>query len=120
MYYCIDGTCMIMSFAFFCKTANETIAHVLYECPLVQTIWTHFQQYLLSRGLQCTFTLSNIICNNVMTAPKHSVNSLVLMIKYYIFCSKCSQTIPNIPTTWQYIYTNWSTLKNILQHIMLC
>ena len=72
-------------FCTFCKTATETIGNVLYECPLVQTIWTHFEQYLLSSGLQHTFTLSNIICNNVMSAPKDSVNSLVLMIKYYIF-----------------------------------
>ena len=39
-------------FCTFCKTTTETIAHVLYECPLIQTIWTHLQQYLLSRGLQ--------------------------------------------------------------------
>ena len=107
-------------FCTFCENANETIAHVLYECPLVQTIWTHFQQYLLSRGLQCTFTLSNIICNNVMPAPNHGVNSLVLMIKYYIFCFKCSQTIPNIPIAWQYIYKLVNIEKYIVTyHVML-
>ena len=120
MYYCIDGTCKIMNFCTFCKMATETIAHVLYECPLVQIIWTHFQQHFLSRDLQCPFTLSNILCNNVMPALKHGVNSLVPMITYYIFCSKCSLTIPNIDTAWQYIHKLVNIDKEIVTyHVLL-
>ena len=107
-------------FCTFCKMATETIAHVLYECPLVQIIWTHFQQHLSSRGLQCPFTLCKVFCNNVMPALKHGVNSFLLMIKYYIFCAKCSWTIPNIHTAWQYIHKLVNIEKYIMTyHVML-
>ena len=114
MCCCIDGTCMIMSFVLFVKLLLKLLHMYCMNVPWFKLYVLIFQQSLLSRHLQCTFTLSNVICNNVMPALKHGVHSLVLMIKYYIFCSKCSQTNHNIPSAWQYIYK----LVNIEKYIV--
>ena len=103
------------------------MSFVLFVKPLMKFVHTYCMNVpwfklcgLIFNNICYLFTLSIIVCNNVLSAPKHGINSLVLMIKYYIFCPKCSQTIANIPTAWQYIYKLVNIEKYIVTyHVML-
>ena len=60
---------------------------------------------------EISFTLRNIMLNNVHAKPKHLANYIVLIVKQYIFYCKCSQTTPVILNVIKQIETMYQIEK---------
>ena len=68
----------------------QTLAHLLYQCPVISKIWIAFQNWwFANRGKIMTPTECDILFgwNDNATESKDSLNYITLVAKYYIFCT---------------------------------
>lgn len=70
----------------FCSLSKESVSHLFYNCPIVKTFWTSVEDWL-STSLSCRIVLDKqtVFLNN---SDQHVINHIILMSKYYIYCSK--------------------------------
>ena len=83
----------------FCKEHPETIIHLLVSCQHVKKLWS-----ALERTLNYFFNVSVelnpqlIVFNNYMGESKYIVNLFVVIMKQYLYASKClAETLPSYP-----------------------
>ena len=62
--------------------------------------WRSPQYSFYKHGL---FSLENVILNNVAKNPKDSINMICLIVKQYIYSSRCLKIIPNFQNLKQKI-----------------
>ena len=73
-----------------CFSAPETVIHLLVECPQVQSLWTLLQRWIkYFMGMEVEFTKELIILNNYKGGRKKLINTLILILKRYIYIKKC-------------------------------
>ncbi len=88
----------------FCNMQVETVVHVLWECTTAQHLWNNVRQWVSQKtGKNVIFTLDNVILNNVTKNPIDSVNMICLIVKQYIYSSRCLKAIPNFQNLKQKI-----------------
>ena len=77
----------------FCIAENQSIVHLLIECPMAKKAWTEIREFITKcteiDTAMLTFTNENIILNLVHPKAGHIVNFMVLVTKQYIFAQKC-------------------------------
>ncbi len=73
----------------FCKVQPETITHLLWECPLVQSLWQELTEWL-SPNIKLTnyLNVKDILLGKPNQYEKLP-NILILRTKYYVYCRKC-------------------------------
>ena len=70
----------------FCEIDRESIKHLFFECPHSQILWRYVED-----RYKCTLTYSMIVTNSAIINPKHPLNTVILIVKYYIYSTKCKQ-----------------------------
>ena len=69
----------------FCETKPETIKHLFYECIHVSTIWHHLAKLFQVGALR----YDQIFLNCIHLNPKRIENCITLIVKNYIYVSRC-------------------------------
>lgn len=80
----------------FCNDEPETICHIFWECPLVRAVWARIAQMLTQLDPGITLDCQNVIFNNVQRNYKSVINTVVLVVKFNLYKSRCAQSKPNI------------------------
>lgn len=79
-----------------CKTEIETIQHALWECDMVQNFLNNFTQLLDSITIPFAYNKESFIFGK-FNNPKgfHNMidNQILLIIKYYIYKSRCQEQL---------------------------
>ena len=82
----------------FCGSEKQSTMHLLFNCKRISKIWDNvvdfFTNFMGINVKDLTLNEKNILLNTVHIEPLHIVNLLCLVIKQYIFCSKCKNAIP--------------------------
>ena len=99
----------------FCKEEEQSISHMLFECPIICKFWTDFQQLL---RVQCQ------VCNNfaldkelVLFGTKKNMKTdsvidfVLLFAKFYIYKCKLQDVKPTIPTFTSLLKDRYSLEK---------
>ena len=72
----------------FCYANPETILHILVECPIVHSLWNSLERWLIYyHKKKITFTPEIVILNNYDGTQKAYINTLILVMKQYIYSS---------------------------------
>ena len=80
----------------FCSHEEETLLHLFWECPAVQSFWSDVSA-LISRDIQVELNMPLILFGldqNVQTDRKFDL--IILMAKFHIFKSKLQKGKPNV------------------------
>ena len=80
----------------FCQEFPETIVHLMWECKEVKLLWkalTKWMGYYYKIKIACDLPL--IILNNYTGPSKKFANMVILVMKQYIYSSKCKQESPH-------------------------
>ena len=74
----------------FCNQHKETMLHLFWLCPRVTKLWTAFKKYF-SKALGIVLTLERcqVLLNNYNGQHKNIINILIIIMKQYIYASKC-------------------------------
>ena len=84
MKLCESETCHL------CKMQAQTLAHLLYQCPVISEFWIAFQSWwYANHGKIMTATERDILFgwHDNATQSKDILNYITLVAKYYIFCT---------------------------------
>ena len=86
------------NFTFRCPE-NETIEHIMWNCPVSQTFWNNVKA-LFKDNMDLSFVNERIVIVGLLEniTDKMLINHIILTVKRCIFASKCNSTSPNIPT----------------------
>ena len=85
----------------FCKEEEQSIPHMLYDCPIIYKFWTDFHQLMRVQFQVCNnFTLDKELVllgtkQNIKTDPV--INFILLFAKFYIYKCKLQDSQPSIP-----------------------
>ena len=80
----------------FCANVVETTRHVLYECSKVYILWETLKKWCKHfLQIEIDFTLETVILNNYIGKHKVLVNTFIIIMKQYVYASKCKGNIPN-------------------------
>jgi hypothetical protein len=78
----------------FCEQTVETIPHLLFNCPLVRSIWNELAEWLApALDISDLITEKNILLGSF---SNDLINLLLLVAKHYVYCCKFRVVIPNI------------------------
>ena len=102
----------------FCNTEVETVVHVMWECNTAQHLWSNVKKWVMQKtGKNILFSLENVILNNVAKNPKDSINMICLIVKQYIYSSRCLKIIPNFQNLKQKIIEYHNVEKYLAKRI---
>ena len=74
----------------FCQDNCETIRHLMFECKESSQLWQALRKWLkYAVKVDLTLTLPLVILNNYRGKNAKIVNTLILIMKRYIYVSKC-------------------------------
>ena len=76
---------------YFCEIENETILHILVDCPQVKAIWLEVENICkqLNSCDDIKIDTWNILYNCINPNPFHVFNLICLITKQYIYATKC-------------------------------
>ena len=80
----------------FCKYDKETVKHLFWECIKVKDLWKNLSKwvkYFLSINLKLNYQM--VIFNQYTGHYNLLLNTMILVLKRYIYVSKCFEKIPN-------------------------
>ena len=81
----------------FCDKEIETVLHLLVECEYVVVIWKSLAKWLdYFAMVACEFTPYEILFNDYKDSFPQMVNTIILIVKYYIYVQRCYGNTPNI------------------------
>ena len=83
----------ISPLCYYCKIAKETVLHLLVECPYVANCWKNLTRWL-NYFLECNvdFSPQMIIYNNYNGKHKELINLFIIVMKQYVYATKCMST----------------------------
>ena len=82
----IDEKCV------FCKRKTETVVHMLFECPQVMQLWQALIRWIkYFWKIDLKLNLSIVILNNYDGEEKWLINTVILIMKRYVYVSKCME-----------------------------
>ena len=78
----------------FCLSVKETILHIYVECPQVKRLWAALKKWFnYFYSISCEFTPRDIILNNIRNVQSDFTNIIMLIMKQYIYSTKCKQQV---------------------------
>ena len=84
----------------FCRIEEQTLDHLFFECPQIQTFWDNLVNLLKRKCMNCqNLTLSKefvILGTKVNFKTDKIFNFIILLAKFYIYKSKLDDTIPRL------------------------
>lgn len=82
----------------FCDNSIETVIHLMCECVHVAPIWKFVQKWLrkLLRDVDLELDNRTILFNDITGPDKTFANTVLLVIKRYIYSSKCQNVKPTV------------------------
>ena len=79
----------------FCGQQLETILHIFWSCPVIQLLWTSITGWFKRMlSLEINLTPEIVILNDYQSDCKNWINCVVVMVKQFIYASKCLHIIP--------------------------
>ena len=74
----------------FCGKEEESVIHLLFTCIETQKIWSEIKGFIEEK-YQCKIQLTkeNVIFNRIVPKPGHVSNFICLLVKQYIYATKC-------------------------------
>ena len=87
----------------FCEEVREDYLHLFFHCKYVKNIWE-----MVEKKINVKLTEKTVLLNTVLDNKKHAENTVVLIVKYYIYCSKCMNKIPTVKGVQQKIVNHIS------------
>ena len=97
---------------FFCERYPETIQHLFWECSKVKKLWRALKKWLkftLQQDVSLEF--NEIIFNEYKGPQKSLIETLILVMKRYIYVTKCKAEQPR--------FTNFVALISYIEKIEL-
>ena len=77
---------------YFCSEFNETPYHLLIQCNVVDKMWSALKRWLhYIHGISTNIGACTIILNDYTGKDKAFVNCCLLIMKQYIYATKCMQ-----------------------------
>ena len=75
----------------------EDIRHLLYDCRIAKKLWDQLALLVTQsfEGELFVFNFQECLANTVHAKPRHLANLYCLVLKQYIYRSKCLKEIPN-------------------------
>ena len=76
----------------FCREEIENVPHLILKCKKVKTLWKQvcrWLTYVLKLQVQLQLTDTQIVFNNVKGRYAEVINIVILIVKQYIYASKC-------------------------------
>ena len=74
----------------FCFNERETVMHIMVECPNVAKLWKTLSNWCnYHYEIKTVFDASTIILNDYQGKEKNYVNTLILILKQFIYSQKC-------------------------------
>ena len=97
----------------FCKTNEETIEHLLWECSKTQTLIYEFENYLQGKNIFLDFNKASFLLgyhsNRRINIPN---NNVLMWIKYYIYKSKMQDSVLTLPSLINHMKTYFLQAKS--------
>ena len=94
----------------FCQESKETVSHLLWDCPRIRNFWIKINEHLENT---CNITLplskTDVLLGTV--ASETSINFFIALIKYYIYCCRCKDTLPNVEGAVNTLKKSYKTEK---------
>ena len=84
----------VTPFCTFCNGLQETVIHLLYECPRISRIWGALQIWFRRKEIDVMLSLEDVLFNTYDGQQKGLVNTIILIFKQYICAQKCLQLAP--------------------------
>ena len=73
----------------FCKATDETVIHLLVLCPKVRKIWNVLKKWLYYFcNIKLEIETEQIVLNRYKESFQRMVNTIILIVKYYIYVQK--------------------------------
>ena len=75
-----------------CSCEKETVVHMLVTCEKIKPLWHNLKrlcEYYLKINLE--LDEQTIVLNNYKSEQKQIVNQMIIIMKYYIYASKCME-----------------------------
>ena len=75
----------------FCKEQDETITHLMYDCKKTNVLWKALKkwiQYFFEIPIELPVDI--VILNNYTGQQQQMINTIILVIKQYIYAAKCT------------------------------
>ena len=69
----------------FCQQQRETLDHSFFTCTKSSNIWIKISESYDMRSINVNY----VLCNNYNRNPKHPHNCIILIVKYYLYQSRC-------------------------------
>ena len=99
----------------FCNTAEETVIHLLYGCPVVCELWKKIVEYVAQRfNGDCQITVYNVIFNRI-SDRNNLVNLLCLITKQYIYRQRCMKQ----PLVFEQVKQIFMCIQNTEKYIAI-
>ena len=102
----------------FCNSQAETMEHLFLSCPRVKGLWDYVKEIT---GNDENIDFKMIVLNTLHTKPKQIDNLILLLMKFYIYKTRCAnerikkQSLENFIKTIHDIEQNIAKEKNKLQ-----
>ena len=81
----------------YCKEEQETILHLLVRCPKIEKLWTILVKWVkYFYKTEIVITPQTIVLNNYQGKAKEMVNLLILMLKRYVYVTRCLGETDNL------------------------
>ena len=82
----------------FCSTTKENLKHLFYDCKYVTVVWNYVE-----KCYNCKLDWLQVFTNQVHAKPKHPLNTVVLIVKFYIYSTRCEGKRVNVKSCKNYI-----------------
>ena len=104
----------VPSSCYFCKVNEETYSHLFVECTTVQTIWRALKKWLYHFCyVEFDVDVYTILMNRYKDSFPKMVNTIILIVKQYIYASKCLENQLNFTEVVKRIQ-KYKTLEHIV------
>ena len=104
----------------FCHETLETTLHILWDCVKIQKLGKTLQRWLkYMLRIDITFTGDMIMYNNYKGPCKDLLNSIILIVKQYMYREKCTKQLLNFVNMLQNVYQTES-VEYIIAKQMNC
>ena len=100
----------------FCNHDKETTLHIMYECQHVNKIWAGIIKwlgYILEE--QIDIDVRVIILNNYKGKWDKLINNVLVIVKQYIYASKCKNVLPSFLQVTKNILSTYLTERSIAE-----
>ena len=90
----------------FCDSEKETMKHLLFSCEKVRVLWTQMVNFLKTYTEEkIRINYENVILNNIVEKKTDIANFVCLIVKHYIYTTRCKKVSLNFVSCKQYVWT---------------